>query len=34
MPENALKTTFNIEAKDITARAYCDIHGLWKKSKL
>lgn len=27
---DAPKATFNIEATDVTARAYCNLHGLWK----
>jgi len=29
-PGEAPEATFNIEADQITAREYCNIHGLWK----
>jgi superoxide reductase len=29
-PGDAPEATFNIEADKITAREYCNIHGLWK----
>ena len=29
-PGEAPEATFNIEAKDLTAREYCNLHGLWK----
>ena len=29
-PGDAPEATFNIEADQITAREYCNIHGLWK----
>lgn len=29
-PGQAPEATFNIEASNITAREYCNIHGLWK----
>lgn len=29
-PGDAPEATFNVEAADITAREYCNIHGLWK----
>lgn len=29
-PGNAPEATFNVEADQITAREYCNIHGLWK----
>lgn len=30
-PGNAPEAEFKISAESITARAYCNIHGLWKK---
>ena len=30
-PGDAPEAVFNIEADDITAREYCNLHGLWKK---
>ncbi len=29
-PEDAPEATFNIAADAVTARAYCNLHGLWK----
>jgi superoxide reductase len=29
-PGDAPEATFCIDAKDVTARAYCNLHGLWK----
>ncbi|MDX9786897.1 MAG: desulfoferrodoxin [Desulfobacterales bacterium] len=29
-PGDAAEATFKIEAKQVTARAYCNLHGLWK----
>jgi superoxide reductase len=29
-PGDAPEAEFNIEASQVTARAYCNIHGLWK----
>ena len=29
-PGDAPEATFCIDAKEITARAYCNLHGLWK----
>lgn len=29
-PGDAPEATFNVEAADITAREYCNLHGLWK----
>jgi superoxide reductase len=29
-PGDASEATFNIEAREITAREYCNLHGLWK----
>jgi len=29
-PAEAPEATFNVEAEQITAREYCNIHGLWK----
>ena len=29
-PGEAPEAVFNIEAQQITARAYCNLHGLWK----
>ncbi len=29
-PGEAPEATFNVEANDVTARAYCNLHGLWK----
>ena len=29
-PGTAPEATFNIEAQEITAREYCNLHGLWK----
>ena len=29
-PGEAPEATFNVEAKQITAREYCNLHGLWK----
>ncbi|MDJ0765168.1 MAG: desulfoferrodoxin [Myxococcota bacterium] len=29
-PESAPEATFLVDAKDITVRAYCNLHGLWK----
>jgi superoxide reductase len=29
-PGDAPEATFNLEAGDVTARAYCNLHGLWK----
>jgi len=29
-PGEAPEATFSIEAKDVTAREYCNLHGLWK----
>jgi len=29
-PGNAPEATFNVEADQITAREYCNLHGLWK----
>ncbi len=29
-PGEAPGETFNVEADDVTARAYCNLHGLWK----
>ena len=28
-PEDAPEATFNIEADQVTAREYCNLHGLW-----
>jgi superoxide reductase len=30
-PGDAPVAVFNVEANDITAREYCNLHGLWKK---
>ena len=30
-PGDAPEATFDIEAGDVTAREYCNLHGLWKK---
>ena len=29
-PEEAPEATFDVKAKEITARAFCNLHGLWK----
>ncbi len=29
-PGDTPEATFNIEANELTARAYCNLHGLWK----
>ena len=29
-PGDAPEATFNIEAEQVTAREYCNLHGLWK----
>ncbi len=29
-PGDAPEATFNIDASDVTAREYCNLHGLWK----
>jgi len=29
-PNEAPEATFNVEADQVTARAYCNLHGLWK----
>ncbi len=29
-PSEAPEATFNVEADQVTARAYCNLHGLWK----
>ena len=29
-PGEAPESTFNVDAKQITAREYCNLHGLWK----
>ena len=29
-PGDAPEATFNIQAREITAREYCNLHGLWK----
>ncbi|MBC2695266.1 MAG: desulfoferrodoxin [Desulfobacteraceae bacterium] len=29
-PGDASEATFDIEAGDVTARGYCNLHGLWK----
>ena len=29
-PGEAPEATFNVEAQDVTAREYCNLHGLWK----
>lgn len=29
-PGDAPEATFSVEASDITAREYCNLHGLWK----
>ncbi len=29
-PGEAPEATFNVEANQITAREYCNLHGLWK----
>ncbi len=29
-PGDAPEATFNVEAQEITAREYCNLHGLWK----
>jgi len=31
-PKDKPEAIFNIEAKDIKARAYCNIHGLWENA--
>ncbi len=31
-PDDAPEATFNIAANDVTARAYCNLHGLWKSN--
>lgn len=30
-PGDAPEAVFNIEASEVTAREYCNLHGLWKK---
>ena len=29
-PGDSPEATFMIEAKEVTARKFCDLHGLWK----
>jgi superoxide reductase len=29
-PGESPEATFNVDAKQVTAREYCNLHGLWK----
>lgn len=31
-PNDKPEATFNVKAQKLTARAYCNIHGLWKSA--
>ena len=33
-PGEAPEATFDVQAEHLTARAYCNLHGLWKRSNL